>query len=198
IAWATSRSNPGRLTLRRACRKYPPLVVPRSTSGSMATSAGSRTFILAATILIADRKQADQPTANSCSGLVPVPGVPGTESLTSKRPSEVWDDPPSRPPVVWALAVYSTFSIGVMLMALLLPELLIGDVRSFAQAGQGLAILKLPGLSYLKATDANEFSTLKVEGPGEGALSASGPRSPLCGVCRSTPLKSGPDLSAQM
>src|SRR5882724_6340960 len=80
----------------------------------MAKSGGSRTFVLAATILIADRKQADQPTANNCSGLVPVPEDPGTESLTSKWPSEVRHDPPSRPPVVWAWAVWRTFSIGVM------------------------------------------------------------------------------------
>src|SRR5271166_1581873 len=81
----------------------------------MARSGGSFTFFLAATILIADKKQADQPTANNCSGLVPVPEVPGTDSLTSSRPSEVRDAPPSRPPVVCALAVQSTFSIFVML-----------------------------------------------------------------------------------
>src|SRR5580693_6722968 len=104
-ACATSGSMPGRLTLRRACSRYPPPVVPRSTSVSMESSAGNLTFFLAATIFSADRKQADQPTANNCSGLVPVPGVPGIESLTSRRPSEVRDDPPSRPPVVWAFAV---------------------------------------------------------------------------------------------
>jgi hypothetical protein len=74
-------------------------VVPRSTSASIAASAGSLTFILAATIFIALKKQADQPAANSCSGLVPVPGNPGDESLMSRRPSDV-RDAPSRPPVV--------------------------------------------------------------------------------------------------
>src|SRR5712672_3285299 len=58
---------------------------------------------------IAESKHADQPAAKSCSGLVPVPGLPGRDSLTSRRPSEL-RDVPVRPPVVWALAVYSTFS----------------------------------------------------------------------------------------
>jgi hypothetical protein len=49
-------------------------------------------------------KQADQPAANSYSGFVPLPGLPGDESLMSKRPSEL-RDAPSRPPVVWALPV---------------------------------------------------------------------------------------------
>ena len=58
---------------------------------------------------IAESKHADQPAAKSCSGLVPVPGLPGRDSLTSRRPSEL-REVPERPPVVWALAVYSTFS----------------------------------------------------------------------------------------
>src|SRR5258706_571216 len=58
---------------------------------------------------IADSKHADQPAAIRCSGLVPVPGLPGRDSLTSRRPSEL-RDMPARPPVVWAFAVYSTFS----------------------------------------------------------------------------------------
>src|ERR1700675_3483085 len=58
---------------------------------------------------IADSKHADQPAANSCSGLVRCPGLPGRDSLTSRRPSEL-RDMPARPPVVWAFAVYSTFS----------------------------------------------------------------------------------------
>ena len=55
---------------------------------------------------LADRpmKQADQPAASSCSGLVPVPAEPGGESLMSRRPSELRDSP-SRPPVVWVLPV---------------------------------------------------------------------------------------------
>src|SRR6266850_2254993 len=107
-AWATSRPIPGRLTLRRALRKYSPPLSHKSTSASTAASAGSRVLILAAARPIAPMKQADQPAANSCSGLVPLPGVPGDESLISKRPSEL-RDAPFRPPVVWALPVYSTF-----------------------------------------------------------------------------------------
>ena len=49
-------------------------------------SDGSYTFILEATSFIALVKQADQPTANNCSGLVPLPGAPGTESFTPSRP----------------------------------------------------------------------------------------------------------------
>jgi hypothetical protein len=35
------------------------------------------------------REHVDQAAANCCSGLVPAPEVPGTERLTSRRPSEV-------------------------------------------------------------------------------------------------------------
>ncbi len=45
-------------------------------------------------------KQTDQPAASSCSGFVPRPGPPGTDSLTSRRPSLLRADPLSRPPVV--------------------------------------------------------------------------------------------------
>src|SRR5262245_50627611 len=79
----------------------------------MARSAGRETFLRAAANPIALMKQADQPAANSCSGLVPPPAVPGDDSLTSRRPSEL-REAPSRPPVVWALAVYSTFSRVIM------------------------------------------------------------------------------------
>src|SRR5258706_7192455 len=41
-----------------------------------------------------------QPAANNCSGLVPVPGTPGGENLTSKRPSSLREMPPRRPPEV--------------------------------------------------------------------------------------------------
>src|ERR1700748_3899769 len=83
--------------------------LPRSISASTATSAGSFTFILLATTPIALMKQADQPAANNCSGLVPVPGTTGDENLTSKRPSSLRETPPRRPPEVWVLAVYCTF-----------------------------------------------------------------------------------------
>ena len=61
---------------------------------------------------IAELKHADQPAAKSCSGLVPVPGLPGRDSLTSRRPSEL-RDMPVRPPAVWAFAVSSTFSSSI-------------------------------------------------------------------------------------
>ena len=64
---------------------------------------GSLTFILLATTPIALMKQADQPAANNCSGLVPVPGTMGAEKLTSKRPSSLRETP-RRPPEVWVLA----------------------------------------------------------------------------------------------
>src|SRR6267142_5460986 len=75
----------------------------------MDRSGGRAIFILRAASPIAPSKQADQPAANSCSGLVPAPALTGTECLMSRRPSELRDAPPSRPPVVWTLAVYSTF-----------------------------------------------------------------------------------------
>src|SRR5688572_28895949 len=62
-------------------------------------------------------KQADQPAANSCSGLVPLPAVPGDDNLMSRSPSEL-REAPSRPPVVCVLAVYSTFSIWLMTCSL--------------------------------------------------------------------------------
>src|SRR4030088_3450085 len=73
-------------------------------------------------------KQADQPAANICSGFVPTRVDPGAESLTSKRPSEL-RDAPSRPPVVWVLAVYSTFSrvIGMVDSLVKAPWLRISD-----------------------------------------------------------------------
>src|ERR1700731_3273618 len=75
----------------------------------MEVSVGSLIFRLRATAAIAPSKQADHPAANSCSGFVPAPGAPGIESLMSSRRSEL-RDVPSRPPVVWVLAVYTSFS----------------------------------------------------------------------------------------
>src|SRR5262245_29871098 len=80
----------------------------------MATSSGKSIFFLPAMSLIADRKHVDQPAANNCSGLVPLPGLFGSVNLTSRRPSSVRELPPSRPPVVWALAVYNTLSSCAM------------------------------------------------------------------------------------
>src|SRR5438128_8232940 len=60
---------PDRLMLRRAARPKTPCVVSRSISASMATSAGSETFFLPATSLIAERKHADQPAANRLLGV---------------------------------------------------------------------------------------------------------------------------------
>jgi hypothetical protein len=69
-------------------------------------------FIFRAASPIAPSKQADQPAANNCSGLVPMPAVPGVESLMSRWPSELRDTPCSRPPAVWVLPVYRSFSFG--------------------------------------------------------------------------------------
>ncbi|MEI9986315.1 MAG: hypothetical protein WDN69_25985 [Aliidongia sp.] len=68
------------------------------------SAAGSVIFLARAACPIAPMKQADQPAANNCSGLVPLPEVPGDESMMSKRPSEL-REAPSRPPVVWVLPV---------------------------------------------------------------------------------------------
>src|SRR5687768_14940957 len=87
--------------------------MPRSTSASTARSAGRATFLWLAATPVAPMKHADQPAANSCSGLVPPPAVPGDDSLTSRRPSEL-REAPSRPPLVWVFAVYNTFSSWVM------------------------------------------------------------------------------------
>jgi hypothetical protein len=58
-------------------------------------------------------------------------GVPGVECLMSRRPSEL-REAPSRPPVVWTLAVYGTFLSWVMVgMGALLKELFVAHVRSF-------------------------------------------------------------------
>jgi hypothetical protein len=59
-----------------------------------------RDLPLAPAVLIFVRKQDDQPAANSCSGLVPLPGLPGNVSLMSRRPSGLREAPPSRPPMV--------------------------------------------------------------------------------------------------
>src|SRR5258708_37687293 len=80
----------------------------------MLTSAGSAIFLLRAASAIALAKHADQPAANSCSGLVPMRAEPGVESLMSSRPSELREAPFSRPPMVSVLAVYTTFAIRLM------------------------------------------------------------------------------------
>src|SRR4051795_128030 len=80
----------------------------------MAKSDGSFTFILCAASPIAFSKEADQPAPNNCSGFVPTPGPPGLENCTSRWPSEL-RDAPSRPPVVWTLAVWSSFSSWLIL-----------------------------------------------------------------------------------
>src|SRR5258708_36451833 len=80
----------------------------------MVTSAGSAIFLLRAASATALSKQADQPAANSCSGLVPMRAEPGVESLTSRTPSELRETPLLRPPVVWVLAVYRTLTFWLM------------------------------------------------------------------------------------
>src|SRR5260370_16399063 len=83
----------------------------------MLTSAGVAIFLLRASSAMALSKQADQPAANSCSGLVPMRAEPGVESLMSSRPSELREAPFSRPPMVSVLAVYTTFAIRLMVHA---------------------------------------------------------------------------------
>src|SRR5713101_8655210 len=80
----------------------------------MFTPASNAIFLLRAASAIALSKQADQPAANNCSGLVPMRADPGVESLTSRRPSELREAPFSRPPVVSVSAVYTTFAIWLM------------------------------------------------------------------------------------
>jgi hypothetical protein len=60
----------------RALRKWPPSPRFRSTSASILTFAGGAIFLLRAASAIASAKEADQPAANSCSGLVPMRAEP--------------------------------------------------------------------------------------------------------------------------
>ena len=57
-------------------------LLPRSISASTASPSGRATLASRAAIPIAERKQADQPAANSCSGLVPLPAPPGVVRAT--------------------------------------------------------------------------------------------------------------------
>src|SRR6476620_3334305 len=84
---------------------------------------------------IADSKHADQPAAKSCSGLVPVPGLPGRDSLTSRRPSELRDIP-ARPPVVWAFAEYSTLSSRFISPAFMESPRRVNNARSAVARGK--------------------------------------------------------------
>src|SRR5258708_2226660 len=104
----------------------------------MLTSAGSAIFLLRAASAIALSKQADQPAANSCSGLVPMRAEPGVESLMSSRPSELREAPFSRPPVVSVLAVYTSFAIRLMVHSFL---------RSLSQRGESAHARRAPKFS---------------------------------------------------
>src|ERR1700722_3866966 len=84
---------------------------------------------------IAESKHADQPAAKSCSGLVPVPGLPGRDNLTSRRPSELRDRP-ARPPVVWAFAVYSTLSSRFISPAFMKSARRVNNARSAVARGK--------------------------------------------------------------
>src|SRR5262245_45763199 len=85
----------------------------------MAVSSGIVNCILRAPIRIVDSKQADQPAANNCSGLVPLPLAPGLDNLMSRLPSELFETP-SRPPAVCVLAVYNTLCICLNVSILIL------------------------------------------------------------------------------
>src|ERR1700730_276238 len=94
-------------------------------------------FMLRAANSIADSKHADQPAAKSCSGLVPVPGLPGRDSLTSRWPSEL-RGPAARPPVVWPFAVYSTFSSRFTTSSLIVRRPQIGELGKQIAVGPDL------------------------------------------------------------
>src|SRR3954447_4937476 len=100
---------------------------------------------------VADSKHADQPAAKSCSQLVPVPGLPGRDSLTSRRPSEL-RDAPSRPPVVWAFAVYSTFSICVMIGSFS-SRAMTGSLRTYSRCASPIQsdVLHVSGHGELRS-----------------------------------------------
>ena len=66
---------------------------------------------------------------------MPVPGLPGRDSLTSRRPSEL-RDMPVRPPVVWAFAVYSTFSSSIHNVLLHEEPRRLGALRSSVAIGE--------------------------------------------------------------
>ena len=104
-SFAELRSRPGSLTWSRVLRKWPPSPRFRSTSAPMPTLAGRAIFLSRAASAIACAKEADQPAANSCSGLVPMRAELGVESLMSSRPSALREAPLSRSPVVSVLAV---------------------------------------------------------------------------------------------
>ena len=74
------------LTLSRAAIENPSALLRRSTSASIAVSAGSWIFRKLATWASAPSKQADQPAANNCSGLVPLPGRAGAVQLDAQAP----------------------------------------------------------------------------------------------------------------
>jgi len=83
---------PANWTLRRLGGSTRRRIAP-IPSASMACVSRRQSSSWRAATPIAPRKQADQPAANNCSGLVPPPVVPGDESLMSKRPSELRDSP---------------------------------------------------------------------------------------------------------
>src|SRR6266576_5767113 len=95
----------------------------------MTKSAGNVIFRLRAESAIALSKQADQPAANSSSGLVPIRAEPGVESLTSRRPSKLRETPFSRPPIVRVLAVYSTFPVLVIVLSCILFQLFLRELQ---------------------------------------------------------------------
>ena len=78
---------------------------PRSTSASIDRSAGRADLHLARDGFHRANEAGRIAGGEQLLGLVPVPEVPGDDSVTSRRPSLVLEAPSQMPPVVWALAV---------------------------------------------------------------------------------------------
>ena len=108
----TSRSTPGKLTMSRAPMKYARRSSPGPLRhrwpcqpGDRPSSCGPRAGWRPG----ASR----QPAANNCSGLVPLPAEPRARQ-PDLQAAVVAREAPSRPPVVWVLAVYKTLSMFMM------------------------------------------------------------------------------------
>jgi hypothetical protein len=94
-AWATSRSTARQADLEASLEEVSVVSQAPVDFGVDAHIGRQRDFSFAQSRwhLMALTKQADQPAANSCSGLVPMRTEPGVESLMSRRPSELRETP---------------------------------------------------------------------------------------------------------